>query len=188
MIRDQVLAASELLNRKIGGPSVYPYQPEGLWRVNGATYVQSEGADLYRRSLYTVWKRSVPHPAQSSFDAPERSECTTRRQQTNTPLQALVLMNDPLFVEAAGEIGRQMYLTGEIVPYYRKLTGRHPEEGELEIMTKIFEQKLAAIRNNPESMYAWYSSGKPNDIHPEMAAYAVVASTIINSDLFITKR
>lgn len=188
MIRDQVLAASDLLNRKIGGPSVYPYQPQGLWRVNGANYVQSEGEDLYRRSLYTVWKRSVPHPAQSSFDAPERSECTTRRQQTNTPLQALVLMNDPLFVEAAGEIGRQMYLTGEIVPYYRKLTGRHPKEGELEIMTEIYEQKLAAIRKNPESMYAWFSNHKPQDVHPEMMAYAVVASTIINSDLFITKR
>jgi hypothetical protein len=188
MIRDQALAASRLLNRRIGGPSVYPYQPEGLWKINGAAYVESTGDDLYRRSLYTVWKRSVPHPVQSTFDAPERSECIMRRQQTNTPLQALVLMNDPLFVEAAGEIGRQIHQSAELIPYYRQLTGRNPSNEEVQILQALYEETLSAFRQDPAKAGGWFSSREPDLATPEAGAWAVVASTIINSDGFITKR
>src|SRR5690606_28678264 len=101
MIRDNALFASGLLDFTLGGESVYPYQPDGLWQVNGARYNQGTGDDLYRRSLYTVWKRSVHHPTMSIFDAPDRSESVVHRQETNTPLQALSLLNDPTYVEAA---------------------------------------------------------------------------------------
>src|SRR5262249_45148086 len=107
-IRDNVLAVSGLLSSKIGGPSVFPYQPAGLWEelTTGAeysaqVYVQSHGEDLYRRTMYTFWKRAVPPPSLIVFDAPNRDKCTVRRTITNTPMQALVLMNDPTYVEAA---------------------------------------------------------------------------------------
>ena len=108
-VRDAALAASGLLVPKIGGPSVYPYQPAGLWEAlatrNATTYTRGKGDDLYRRSLYTVWKRSSPPPSAISFDAAERLVCTVNRQRTSTPLQALVLLNDPQFVEAARALG-----------------------------------------------------------------------------------
>ena len=93
MLRDNVLAASGLLNKTIGGKSVKPYQPEGLWKINGSSYKEDEGVKLYRRSMYTIWKRSVPHPAMATFDTPDRSFCSVRRQETNTPLQALVTVS-----------------------------------------------------------------------------------------------
>src|SRR5262249_25397856 len=108
LVRDNALAASGLLNAQIGGPSVFPYQPKGLWEemafgegFSAQSYVQGTGKDLYRRSLYTFWKRTVPPPSLSTFDAPDREKCTARRTPTNTPLQALVLMNDPTYIEAA---------------------------------------------------------------------------------------
>jgi len=108
VVRDNALAASGLLNPAIGGPSVYPYQPPGVWEemavglvVTAQSYTPSHGADLYRRSLYTFWKRSVPPPTMITFDAPDREKCTARRLLTNTPLQSLVLLNDPTYVEAA---------------------------------------------------------------------------------------
>ncbi|MBK8506682.1 MAG: DUF1553 domain-containing protein [Saprospiraceae bacterium] len=188
MIRDQALAASGLLVKKLGGPSVSPYQPEGLWRVNGAAYVQSKDDDLYRRSLYTIWKRSVPHPTQSTFDAPGRSECSMRRQQTNTPLQALVLMNDPIFVESARAIGKEMQYSEDIGSSFRKLTGRHPKKEEVVVLLDLFEQYLSLFNVQPERAMGWLGvqSEKKEDL--QLAAYAVVASTIINSDAFITKR
>ena len=108
MVRDNALAVSGLMNEKIGGPSVFPYQPKGLWEemafggdFSAQTYVQSHGKDLYRRSMYTFWKRTVPPPELNTFDAPDREKCTARRGTTNTPLQALVLMNDPTYIEAS---------------------------------------------------------------------------------------
>ncbi|WKX75480.1 DUF1553 domain-containing protein [Zobellia laminariae] len=100
MLRDNALYASGLLNETIGGESVRPYQPEGLWKVNGGTYVQDGEEGLYRRSMYTIWKRTVPNPTISTFDAPTRDLCSSRRQKTNTPLQALVILNDPTYIEA----------------------------------------------------------------------------------------
>ena len=97
MIRDNALSVSGLLYDKVGGPSVSPYQPAGLWDelTSGDKYVQSKGTDLYRRGMYTYWKRSIPYPPQLTFDAPNREVCTDSRARTNTPLQALVLLNDP---------------------------------------------------------------------------------------------
>ena len=117
MVRDNALAASGLLNRTIGGPSVFPYQPPGLWEElsRGETftaqeYHESTGPDLYRRSMYTFWKRTVPPAALTTFDAPDREKCTSRRLITNTPLQALVLLNDPTYVEAARALAQRAIL------------------------------------------------------------------------------
>ncbi len=119
LIRDNALAVSGLLDNRIGGPSVYPYQPKGLWEemafgggFSGQTYTESTGRDLYRRSMYTVWKRTVPPAALVTFDAPDREKCTARRSVTNTPLQALVLLNDPTYVEAARFLAARMLTQG----------------------------------------------------------------------------
>ena len=111
MVRDNALAVSGLLDDRIGGPSVYPYQPKGLWEemafgggFSGQTYTPVTGASLYRRSMYTFWKRTCPPPSLTTFDAPDREKCTARRTVTNTPLQALVLLNDPTYIEACREL------------------------------------------------------------------------------------
>ena len=101
LIRDNALAISGLLNPKIGGESVKPYQPPGMWEVTDRKYEQSNGEDLYRRGLYVFWKRAVHYPSFATFDAPNREVCTVQRPRTSTPLQSLVLMNDPVYVEAA---------------------------------------------------------------------------------------
>jgi hypothetical protein len=196
MIRDNALFASGLVDKTIGGKSVQPYQPEGLWEVNGARYEQSTGRDLYRRSLYTIWKRSVHHPTLSIFDAPDRSESVAHRQKTNTPLQALVLLNDPTFVEAAKVLGEEMVayseLDSSIQDTYRKLTGRNPNPKELEILLRLREHEYKKFREDKNKLLGWLNTGdyKINEkLDPyQVAANAVVASAIMNSDAAITKR
>jgi hypothetical protein len=196
MIRDNALMASGLLNSKIGGESVKPYQPADLWKVNGAAYKRDTLEDLYRRSMYTIWKRSVPHPTLATFDAPERSECAVRRQKTNTPLQALVLLNDPTFVEASKVIGENITKSESvekgISEAFVKLTGRKPSEIEMSILLELQHKefkKFEGIKNKEEG---WLTSGdyvtdKTLDSNL-LAANAVVASAIMNSDASITKR
>ena len=119
MIRDQALEIAGLLKESVGGPSVYPYQPADLYKgivvaanYPGTKYVESTGDGLYRRSLYTFWKRTVPHPTMNVFDAPDREVCIVRRSVTNTPLQALTLLNDPIFVEAARKLAERVVKEG----------------------------------------------------------------------------
>src|SRR4029453_452926 len=140
-IRDAALVTSGLLVRTMGGKSVYPYQPPGLWEAlatrNATTYEQGHGADPSRRSLYTVWKRSLPPPSAINFDAAERLFCTVSRQRTSTPLQALVLLNDPQYVEAARAIAERTIVEGGTAPRarieyaFRLVTSRHPRPEEL---------------------------------------------------------
>ena len=196
MLRDNALFSSGLLSNKIGGKSVSPYQPPGLWKVNGDTYVMGKGEELYRRSMYTVWKRTVPHPTLATFDAPTRDICTTRRQETNTPLQALVLLNDPTFIEAARVLGTKMgaynSLDEGISQVYRKLTGRTIKPSELNILKSLQQTELQTFRKYPKKAKGWISMGEhkiPRNADKAMvAANAVVASAIMNSDAFITKR
>lgn len=195
MLRDQALKASGLLHERIGGPSVFPYQPEGLWSINGGTYTQDSGQQLYRRAMYTVWKRSVPHPSQATFDVGIRTNCTVTRQKTNTPLQALVLLNDPTFNDAARALGQGMDQQPEIKTAinaaFRQLTGRHPLPQELDLLTDLHRQEETKFKQNPERAKGWLKqttkSVKSTD-QARQAAYVVVASTIINSDAAITKR
>lgn len=196
MMRDNVLLACGLLVNKIGGPSVKPYQPEGLWSINGGKYDRDQGDDLYRRSLYTFWKRSVPNPSQAIFDAPNRSSCVVSRQKTSTPLQALVLMNDPAFVEAARvlaySIAEEMNIALAISDAFTKLTGRRPSQKEIDLLVEMRDQEYAKFIQQPEKMKGWlkagdYQSSKTVD-DTELAANAVVASMIINADATIMKR
>ncbi|PWJ55007.1 cytochrome c [Dyadobacter jejuensis] len=196
MMRDNALAASGLLNPEIGGKSIKPYQPDGLWRINGATYVPDTGAVIYKRSLYVIVKRSVPNPTLATFDASARNACTVRRQKTNTPLQALVTLNDPTFVEAAKVLGEKMAQTddakGAIVDTYRKLTGRRPNQQELAILLKLRAAELEKMKAKPEKTKGWLNTGQyrvDTRLDPAIvASNAVVASTILNSDATITKR
>src|SRR5439155_26972753 len=160
-IRDQALAVSGLLNDEIGGKSVNPYQPPGLWeelmsRSDGAkwtaqVYVQDHGADLYKRTMYTFWKRTSPPPTLMTFDAPDRETCTVRRSRTNTPLQALALMNDPTFVEASRHLAERLMreattVEERIALAFRLATGRKPAEREAAVLRGVYEKQLAVYR------------------------------------------
>jgi len=196
MLRDNALAASGLLNDKIGGPSVYPYQPEGLWKINGAVYTPDSNSNVYRRGIYTIWKRSVPNPTQATFDVGIRTSCIVRRQTTNTPLQALITMNDPSFVEAAKVMGEEMTKATDtksaINDAFRKLTGRKCSEKELKLLTDLEVKELQKFKTNIAKAKGWLNAGlyKPDPLLPQdkLAANAVVASTIMNADATITKR
>ncbi|ANW95895.1 hypothetical protein AXE80_06205 [Wenyingzhuangia fucanilytica] len=196
MLRDNALFASGLMNDKIGGESVKPYQPKGLWRVNGDHYEQDGFDGLYRRSMYTIWKRTVPNPTIATFDAPTRDLCTTRRQKTNTPLQALVVLNDPTYIEASRVLGKQIAeaknAKAGIQQIFRKLTGRTVTTKELELLTELQQSEYQKFQKNPKKTLGWLTTGSykinPSDDKALIAANAVVASTIMNSDATITKR
>lgn len=202
MIRDQALAASGLLVPVIGGPSVYPYQPKGIWKAlatrNATEYQQGTGEDLYRRSLYTIWKRSAPPPAMMNFDAPDRYYCIVSRQKTATPLQSLVLMNDPQFVEAARVLAERSAEAAEadagsrISYLFKSLVGREPSPAELAPLQQLFTEELAQFQANPTRAQLLLQVGEyPVESQEEptsIAAYTIVASTIMNFDEFVMKR
>ena len=189
MIRDNVLAASQLLIDSIGGPSVYPYQPDGLWgMLAGKSYPQPSQADQYRRSLYTIWKRTMPHPTQATFDAPERSECMVRRQETNTPLQALALMNDKIYIEASKKMAQDILLGGSLHKAFTALTGRPPSTSEKDMLTNMYSNELSKHNEHPEKIASWLPESRLLEKKAELASYAVVISTIMNTDACIVKR
>ena len=196
MIRDNALMASGLLNNRIGGKSVKPYQPQGLWEINNTSYTADTGAAVYRRSLYVLVKRTVPNPTLNTFDATERSYCVVRRQSTNTPLQALVLLNDPTFVEASKVLGQQITSSTNqstaIIDVYRKLTGISPAKAELKLLQSLQSEELKKFRADVNKTKGWLAAGQfkvNKDLEPAMvAANAVLASVILNSDATLTKR
>jgi len=204
LIRDNALAVSGLLDDRIGGPSVYPYQPKGLWEemafgsgFSAQTYTESTGRDLYRRSMYTIWKRTVPPAALVTFDAPDREKCTARRSVTNTPLQALVLLNDPTYVEAARFLAARMLTqrgkteTGRINYAFRLATGRIPDPQERAVLVQAAQEALADYRLHGGEAEALLKVGAsqcdPKFNPQELAAWATVASIILNLDETITK-
>jgi hypothetical protein len=200
MMRDQALATSGLLAPRIGGPSVKPYQPDGLWAIamGNPAYDTSQGDDLYRRSLYTYWKRTVPPPTMMTLDAADRSYCTVRRQSTNTPLQSLVLLNDPQFVEAARCTAQRMVKEGgataadRLTWLFRSITSRHPTASELAILEAgLAEQKeiFAADTKAAQSLIA--VGQKPADTKidlVELAAATVIAQALFNHDESVRRR
>ncbi|HEX3656451.1 MAG TPA: DUF1553 domain-containing protein [Pirellulales bacterium] len=204
LIRDQALAASGLLNDSIGGPSVFPYQPDGLWdelayggTYSAQKYTPSHGRDLYRRTMYTFWKRTVPPPSLATFDAPDRETCTVRRLRTNTPLQALVLMNDPTYVEASRKLAERIVREGGSSPVdrvayaFRLTTARRPTSEEAAVLIKVFEHQLIKFRRTPTLADKLLSVGesKPDATldRAELAAWSVVASMLLNLDETVTK-
>lgn len=199
MIRDQVLAASGLLVEKMGGPSVRPYQPAGLWKelTVDVNYQQDQGEALYRRSLYTFWKRTVPPPSMMTFDAAGRETCIVRETRTNTPLQALNLMNSVTYVEASRVLAQRILIEGRSSPEdrlalaFRLMTARRPTAREQQILLGSFQHHLATYRDDPEAAAKLLSEGEfPRDegLDPsELAAYTTVVSLILNLDETITK-
>ncbi|RYD89073.1 MAG: DUF1553 domain-containing protein, partial [Sphingobacteriales bacterium] len=200
-VRDNALAASGLLSQKIGGTSVLPYQPSGIWEAlatrNAIKYEQSHGDSLYRRSLYTIWKRSSPPPMMLNFDAAERHTCIVKRQKTSTPLQALVTLNDPQFVEAARVLGQKALEKGlrdePLISYvFKAVTSRPVRPAEVVLMKQLYTAELADFRKNPKRAMELISVGEyPVDKAlptAELAAWTVVTSTIMNVDEAIIKR
>ncbi|MFN7937638.1 MAG: DUF1553 domain-containing protein [Bryobacteraceae bacterium] len=200
MVRDTALLAAGLLSERIGGPSVKPYQPAGLWKeliMQDMDYVQSTGSDLYRRSLYTFWKRTVAPPMMANFDSALREACTVRENRTNTPLQALNLMNDVTFVEAARFIGQRMILEGgkqsdaRLRYGFRLVTGRAPTDNEVTVLRENLRYHDDYFASKPERVAAYLAQGdsradaKVNG--RELAAYGAVASLMLNLDEAITK-
>jgi mono/diheme cytochrome c family protein len=199
MIRDQALKVSGLLSSKIGGPSVMPPQPDGVWQVvyNGEKWETSKGEDKYRRGLYTFWRRTMPHPMLVSFDAPSREFCVLKRNRSNTPLQSLNLLNDPAFVECAQALARKAVAkkdadTAARVRFlFQTCLLRTPTADEVQRLTKLFEQQLANYRNDTSAAekLAMSELGKPTEETDaaELAAWVVVANVLLNLDEMITK-
>ena len=200
MLRDNALAAAGLLNARVGGPSVRPFQPEGLWEEKSAGwhYEPDRGGALYRRSLYTYFKRTSPHPMMTTFDAAERNSCTVRRQSTSTPLQALVLLNDPQFVEAARCIGERMMREGGASPAaragfaFRLLTSRAPNPRELAVLKRLYQEQADQFRAHAAEASALGSAGPAPTaagLDPiELAAATAVANTLLSFDEAVFRR
>ena len=201
VVRDQALALAGLLNREIGGPSVRPYQPKGIWSEtnfygNLRNYKHDTNGQQYRRSLYTIWKRTAAPPGMTLFDMPSREICVVRRSRTNTPLQALALMNEVTYVEAARKFAERMMDHGstseEMLRWgFRLATARMPEPAELEILVKGYGRRLEYYRANPEEAAGLLKSGEAPvrdglDV-AELAALATAASVILNLDEVVTK-
>jgi hypothetical protein len=199
-IRDSALAASGLLNRTIGGPSVKPYQPAGLWEQSGTgkTYTQDQGLKLYRRSLYTFWRRTSPPPAMMTFDAVSREVCTAKRDVTATPLQALVLLNDPQFVEAARALAERLLKrfpaseADRTREAFRALIGRHPDETEARILTRLFAEQKDLFAKDLDRATRFLGVGDSdfdeNLPRAELAAMTTVVSAIMNLEEFVVVR
>jgi hypothetical protein len=199
-VRDQALALSGLLSRKIGGPSVYPPQPDGLWKAafNGErTYSTSKGEDKYRRGLYTIWRRTVPYPSMATFDAPSREACTIRRIPTNTPLQAYVTLNDPVYVEASQALARRIMKeggadTGSRLQFALSLALARPaDSASVTSLTKLYESEFARCTADPAAArkLATEPLGPlPEGWSPaEAAAWTAIANVLLNLDGVLTK-
>lgn len=199
-VRDNALAVSGLLSRDIGGPSVKPYQPAGLWQdvsvERRAVYTPSKGHDLYRRSLYTYWKRTCPPPSLMSFDAPDRETCLVRRARTNTPLQALVLLNDPTYLEAARKLAERAMSEAttedqRLTQAFRLAVSRPSRPSESQVLLALHSKALQRFRAEPQAAAKLLSIGEsprdPRHDPAELAAWTTIASMVLNLDEAITK-
>ena len=204
MVRDNALAVSGLLYTKVGGPSVKPPQPDGLWKAvgftgsNTDTFVQDTGPDkVYRRSFYTFWKRTAPPPQMNILDAPSREACTIRRERTNTPMQALMLMNDPQFFEAARAFAERAIKEGGETPQARiaylfeAATARLPKPVEEQLLLKTFQVHYQELEADPEAAKALITVGEsvPDETLDavEVAAWTMIANLILNLDEVLNK-
>jgi hypothetical protein len=192
-IRDAALFTSDLLNGKIGGPSVKPYMPPGIWKsISNATYKQDKGDKLYRRGMYTYWRRTVPPPTMMAFNAAAREICIVRTDLTTTPLQALTMMNNKTYVEAARFLAERMMKTDGLKPRqrvaeaFRRVTSRAPRKGELDLLMADYIFYLNDFRANPKAAEKLLAVGEkprnPKLPAVKLAAYALVANTILNLD------
>jgi len=199
VVHDIALSVAGLLVDRFGGPSVRPYEPEGYLAAMNfpkREYSASRGADLYRRALYTEWQRTFLHPTLLTFDAPTREECTVNRTSSNTPLQALDLMNDPIMVESARVFGEHIVKQGgafdrELDWAFERALNRAPASEERRILKELYDKSLARFRASPESAAQLLSVGEaPRTAagsEPESAAMVLVARAILNLHETITR-
>jgi hypothetical protein len=199
MIRDQALAVAGLLSRKQFGPHIQPYQPDGVWTKIGGDpvkYVVSAGAERYRRGVYVVWKRATLYPSFVNFDATARLACTVKRSRSNTPLQALTLLNDPVYVEAALALARRIVTerTSADVPErirqaFRLCLARFPSEAELRTLQDLYDTQRAAGHGDPQAVQQLLADFPipPQVTAEEFAAWYAVATALLNLDETITK-
>ena len=201
-IRDLALSSAGLLSAEVGGPSVKPYQPEGIWEAvampqsNTRSYLQDTGEGLYRRSLYTMWKRTAAPPSMEIFNAPTRESFCVKRDRTNTPLQALVLLNDPQFIEASRELASRAMkekadFDGRLDFITVRLGGRTFNDAERKIVRKSLDTSLENFQSNKDDAMKLVTTGatpprKDADV-PELAAWTLTASQILNLDETITR-
>jgi len=196
-VRDNALAVSGLLDGTVGGPSVKPYQPPGIWDGTDARYEQDKGEKLYRRGMYVFWRRSAHYPSFATFDAPNREVCTFLRQRTQTPLQSLVLMNDPVYVEAARALAARAWREAptdperRLVRAFRHVLGRVPAPEELAVLRSTYATELARFEKDPAAAKALLGVGEsalPKDIPaPGLAAMTAVANVLLNLNETITR-
>ncbi len=199
MIRDNALAIAGLLSKKQFGPPIRPFQPEGLWvKIGGGKidYVVSPGEDKYRRGIYVVLKRSAPYPSFVNFDATARLTCTAKRSRSNTPLQALTLLNDPVYVEAAQALAARVLserpnagVEGRIRYMFRLCVSRPPNPSELLPLRKLYKEQLQAAHSDPKAVEELVGTltMPESAARDELAAWYAVASALLNLDETITK-
>lgn len=202
LIRDLVLSSSGLLVKTIGGPSVKPYQPQGLWENASSgrgilrNYKQDHGTDLYRRGMYTFIKRTVPPPVMGIFDASNRDQCEVNRLKTNTPLQALIMMNDPTILEASRVLAAKLekepiQAKEKVIRAFRLIVCRRPNDKEIEVLTSYYSDQLNIFRNQQKRAENLLSIGEhplaPNLNKSSVAAWMQVISALYNLEETITK-
>lgn len=197
-VRDQALAVSGILSTKMFGKSVMPYQPDGIWRIpySGASWKKSEGDDQFRRALYTYWRRSSPYPSMITFDGTSREICLARRLRTNTPLQALTTLNDPVYVECARYFAKRMdeqsgTTLDKIKKGYRLAMAKEISNDKLLILNNLYQKSLQSFKAKPKDAMTFLGYCEDNTILPknipDLAAKTMVATAILNLDEFITK-
>ena len=199
-IRDSALATAGILTNEIGGPGVKPYQPSGLWNEvslsGNVKFVQDQGVKNYRRSMYTYWKRSAPAPAMTIFDVPTREKCVVQRPRTNTPLQALVTLNDPQYLEAARALGHRMYthsqvLNEQIAYGYRLATGRTASDKTISLLRGYFDKEFARYSKDSQAALDLLKIGEyktDTSIPAEtLAALTLLSNLLLNLDATITR-
>ena len=201
-LRDQALFASGLMVNKTGGPSVRPYMPEGVWDETSRygdlrNYKHDKGEALYRRTMYTIWKRTAAPPTMLLFDAPNREACSVKRSRTNTPLQALALLNEITYVEAARKLAEKMIREGGNTPEdklttgFRIVTGRHPDSSELSILIKGFHKDYLDFKSKPENAKRFTSLGESSSANTidinELAAFTLSANILLNLDEVVNR-
>jgi hypothetical protein len=197
MIRDVTLAVSGLLSKKIGGASVFPFQPEGIWDLpyNDETWVESQGEDRYRRGIYTFVRRTAPYPSMLTFDAPSREFCTVRRIRTNTPLQALTTLNDPAFFEAAKALAARILNDAPPDPRsraehgFRLCVARQPSPGEVDRLLSWLEKEQRHFENRPQhaAKLARDRASGVRATDAEFAAWVMLSNILLNLDETLTK-
>lgn len=191
-IRDQALAVAGVLSAKLHGPSVMPPQPEGVWRAvySGLKWETSPGEDRHRRAIYTYWRRTSPYPAMTTFDAGSGEVCTVRRIRTNTPLQALVTLNDPAFFEAAGALGRKLSRAG-IEAGFEAVVARRPQRAERARLLKLFETTRREFAAKPDAAKDLLREARLEPAGSEdaasLAAWTCVANVLLNLDETLTR-